>query len=98
MHQFAVHVFPKVWTLDLGTFVRSHFVVCSFLNGKLNQCTASLEELESPYYTHCWLLCGMGSISLSSPLEATNVFNVIENKDPTCQWLCYPNTLIIYHL
>jgi hypothetical protein len=78
----------------------SYFVVCSFLNGKLNQCTVSLEDLESHYYTHCWLLSRLRgkcsslnsrvlSTAPSLPLENANVFNIIANKDPT--WLCYSN-------
>ena len=111
MHQLAKDAFPRSNGLDLGITSRFsvqwrglYFVVCSFQKGKLNQCTVSLEDLESPYYTHCWLLSRLcrkhfkfshvlsTAPSPRSSLETTNVFNVIANKDPT--WLCYPNALL----
>jgi hypothetical protein len=66
------------------------FFVCVILNGKLKQCMVSLKDLQSPKYTHCWVLFRLFEkcllpkwrrvIFTASP---TNVFNIVANKDPT---------------
>ena len=71
----------------------SYFVVCSFLNGKLKQCTLSLTDLEQCNYTHCWLLSRLNGNLKSLPLRphviqnqnleaAADIFNIIANEDP----------------
>ena len=40
-----------------------YFLVCSFLNGIMMQCTVSLKDPESPNYTHCWLLSQLCDMS-----------------------------------
>jgi len=76
----------------------SHFVVCSFLNGKLKQCTLSLKDLEVCKYTHCWLLSRLyGKLfPLKLPLHIGNIFNIIANEDPS--WLYYSDVSYHFHL
>jgi len=87
----------------LGTESLAGFFVCVILNGKLKQCMVSLKDLQSPKYTHCWVLFRLFEkcllpktrrvISTASP---TNVFNIVANKDPT--WLHYSEASYCLHL
>ena len=83
----------------------SYFVVCSFLNSKLKQCTLSLTDLEQCNYTHCWLLSWLNGNLECLPLRphviqnleaAADIFNIIANEDP--KWLYYPDATYHLHL
>ena len=71
----------------------SYFVVCTFLNGKLKQCTVSPKELISHNYTHCWLLSRLhgktfplkSDVKIAPLLENEGIFNVVAKEDPS--WL-----------
>jgi hypothetical protein len=80
----------------------THFVVCTFLNGKLKQCTLSQKELISHNYTHCWLLsCLHGKsfplksdvVVIATPLTK-HFFNIVAKEDPA--WLYY--SFETYHM
>jgi len=79
----------------------SYFVVCSYLNSRIKQCTVTLNNLKSCIFTHCRLfprLYGDCSQKLSTalPLESTGIFDIIANEEPT--WLLCSNTLYHLHL
>ena len=80
----------------------SYFVVCSYLNGRIKQCTVTVKDLESRNFTHCRLFsrvygkCFPQKLSTAPPLESTGTFDVIANEEPT--WLFCSDTLYHLHL
>jgi len=78
-------------------------VVCSYLNGKIKQCTVTLKDLESCKFTHCCLFsrlygkCFPQKLpSTALPLESVRIFDIIANEEPT--WLFHSDTLYRLHL
>ena len=80
----------------------SYFVVCSYLNGRIKQCTVTLNNIESHIFTHCHLFsqlygkCFPQKLSTAPPLESTGIFDIIANEELT--WLFCSNTLYHLHL
>ena len=46
-----------------------YYPVCAYADGKLKQCTLSLEDLQSKTYTHCQIISRLCRASFAVPLE-----------------------------
>ena len=77
-----------------------HYLICSYIGGKLKQCVLSLETgLQSKRYTHCQIISRLCTVTQLVPLAASHtdkIYNVISQKIPA--WLFHSDELFRLHL
>jgi hypothetical protein len=76
-----------------------YYLVCSYVDGKLKQCTLSLEKIQSKNYSHCQIvsrLCRAPPPVPPSSSQILNLYSVIAQKEPA--WLFHSNDLYRLHL
>ena len=76
-----------------------HYLICSYIGGKLKQCVLSLETgLQSKRYTHCQIISRLCTVTQLVPLAASHtdkIYNVISQKIPA--WLFHSDELFRLH-
>ena len=77
----------------------SYYIICSCVNGKIKQCTLSLEYLQSKKYSHCQVvtkLCKVSPGALFACDSDVDVYSVVARKGPA--WLFRSEELCRGHL
>ena len=75
-----------------------HYLVCAYADGKLKQCTVSLEDLQSKTYANCQIVSRLCRPSLVVPPSdsSIDVYSVIAQEEPA--WLFHSDDLYRLHL
>ena len=76
-----------------------YYLICSYVGGKLKQCTLSLENLQSKTYSHCQIVSMLCRASPPVPPSASqnvDVYSVIAQEEPA--WLFRSDDLYRLHL
>lgn len=91
-HHFRKVNFSVQWKNPL-------YVICSYVDGNLKQCTLSLRTLQSKKYSHCQIvskLCRTSFVVPPSAKHNIDVYSVMAEKEPA--WLFYSDNLYRLHL